>query len=49
MKNDYWTVSVFGIYSGFTIADAFKIVIGKAVVNDYWIVFVFGIVSVFGM
>ena len=49
MVNDCCTVSAFGIYYGFRIVDAFRIIIGKGMVNDYWIMCVFGIVSVFGI
>ena len=35
MVNEYWVISVFEIYYGFRIVDAFRIVIGKGMVNDY--------------
>ena len=44
--NDCWIVSAFGIYYGFRIVEAFRIIRGKGMVNDYWIACVFVIVSV---
>ena len=44
MVNDYWILSIFGIYYSFRIVDVFTKIKGMWMVNDQWIVCVFGIV-----
>ena len=35
MINDYWRISVFEIYYGLRIVEAFRMFLAKAMVNDY--------------